>query len=194
MNSLEKLEQQVHKLYDAKDPDRTPWTDWLATHHVFVVADYATELAERLGGNAALARAGALLHDIADVRMHRHQEGHEQESLKMARELMRQSGFSDDEVKVVVDDAIRLHSCRNGVVPETTEGKILATADALAHLQTDFYIAAIWLWSADARPLELAKQWAREKIERDYHVKIQFDEIRQENQQNYELLKNLFSR
>lgn len=38
MNKLTNLEADVHALYDAKDPNRSEWTDWLATHHVFVVA------------------------------------------------------------------------------------------------------------------------------------------------------------
>lgn len=196
MNRLEILEQKVRELYEAKDPNRDEWADWLFDNHVLVVANTATELAKRFGANPELARVSALLHDIADVQMDRMTDGHEDASLKIGRELMQASGYNEDEVKLVVDDAVRLHSCHGTDVPESLEGKILATADALAHLQTDFYLFATWGWGMghDGQSLEWVKQWAFEKLDRDFYNKIQFDEVRAENKANYDMLKNLFGR
>ena len=67
------------------------------------MADYATALAKRFGADPDLARASALLHDIADYKMARVNPDHENESLKVARELMVQSGYMDDEVSLVVE-------------------------------------------------------------------------------------------
>lgn len=58
--------------------------------------------------------AAALLHDIADAKMKRWEDGHEEESLRIARELMQASGFSDKDIATTVDDAIRLHGCHDG--------------------------------------------------------------------------------
>lgn len=93
MEQLQKLEAKVKELYNQKDPQRDEWADWLADNHVFVVADFATELAKKHSVNEELARAAALLHDIADVKMKRNNEQPEAESLSIARELMLEVGY-----------------------------------------------------------------------------------------------------
>ena len=194
MERQQKLEEKVKALYQQKDTGRDDWADWLGDNHVFLVADFATDLAQKYGANEELARAAALLHDIADVRMARKSEQHEEESLQMARELMQETGYTDDEIKLVVDDAIRYHSCHGDERPESLEGKILSTADSMAHLKTDFYIYAAWAFGYDHRTLESVKAWALKKIEQDLNSKMFFDDVRQELVPDYEKIKELFSR
>ena len=192
MTRIQKLEQAVSDLYAAHNPERADWADWLGEHHVFLVADYATELARKYGANEELSRAAALLHDIADTRMSRFASEHEDTSLAMALELMQQAGFSKAEIQLTVDDAIRLHSCHDGHVPKSIEGKVLATADSKAHLLSDFYLFATWSFGREGKTLEEVKQYTLKKIERDFHDKIQFDEVRQECQAAYDNLKALY--
>jgi putative nucleotidyltransferase with HDIG domain len=194
MSKIELLERKVRALYEAKNPGRaTDWADWLYAHHVFVVADFAVEVASEVGARADLARAAAMLHDIADVRVKRRDAHHEAESLKIARELMKECDFGDEEIAVVVDDAIALHSCRDGKRPASLEGQVLATADSLAHLKTDFYVHAVWALAKEMTLGEV-KAWALKKIPRDYHDKILFDEVRARVKPDYDLLMELFSR
>ena len=192
MDRIRRLEHDVRALYDAKNPDREHWADWLAAHHVFVVADFASELAGRFGADEDLARAAAMLHDIADVHMSRFDPSHEETSLDIARELLAQNGYTKDEIALIVDDAIKWHSCHDGKMPHSLEGKILSTADALAHLTTDFYLYALHAHADQS--LEDAKTWTLKKLERDYHSKIQFEEIRQETKPDYEAIKRIFTR
>lgn len=190
MTNVETLEQLVRDLYGAKDPARDDWADWLAANHVFAVADSAQEVAERHGARADLARAGGMLHDIADARMSRFNEAHEETSLTIARELMQQAGFSEADIRVVVDDGIRLHSCRDGQAPETPEGKALATGDARVHLLSDFYFYFAWKKGKEGKSLEQLKQIVQKKIERDFHEKIFFENVREACRPAYEVLKN----
>lgn len=194
MERLQRLEEEVRALYQQKNPERAKWADWLADNHVFVVADFATRLAQEHGANKELARAAALLHDIADATMERTNAQHEEESLKIARELMHEVGYKEDEIKLVVDDAIRYHSCHDDERPESIEGQILATADSMAHLKTDFYIYAAWAFGVEQKTLEAVKAWTLKKIERDLNSKMFFDDIRQELVPDYERIKELFSR
>ncbi len=196
MKPIENLERMVCDLYEERRPERDSWSDWLYANHVIIVADYATELAPRFGAKADLTRAGALLHDIADSVMPRlaDPEAHERRSLEIARELMKTAGFSGEEVALVVEDAIRYHSCHGDERPVSIEGKVLSTADSLAHLQTDFYAHAVWAFGHEDKTLEFFKTWFAKKIERDYHIKIQFDEIREECREKYEMLKAVFAR
>ena len=194
MNKIQILEKRVRELYENANPNRAEWADWLWENHVLVVADYATELAKRFDANNDLARAAALLHDIADTKIKRENKYHEVKSLQIAREIMNNSGFSDEDIGLVVDDAIRYHSCHNGEKPKSLEGKILSTADSLAHLKTDFYVYAVWARGKDGNNLKDVRDWVLKKIERDYNDKIQFDEIRNDAKSDYDRIKILFSR
>lgn len=193
MKRLELLEHNVQELYVAKDPNRADWADWLGENHVFVVADNASELARRYSANEELARAAAVLHDIADTKMSRFADNHEEMSLQIGRRLMKGADFSDAEIKLVVDDAVRYHSCHDGHIPESLEGKILASADSMAHLKTDFYIFATWTLGKE-KPLPEVKNWVLKKLERDFNNKILFDDVREECRDDYEKLKELFHR
>lgn len=192
-NRLKKLERKVTELYRAETPGHDDWSPWLIENHVIVVADYASTLAERYDANVELARAAALLHDIADIVMARVNVKHEAESMRIARELLQKCGYKESEINLIVEDAIAYHSCHDGRVPSSPEGKILATADAMAHLKTDFYLFACWSFGKN-RTFETYKEWALKKLERDFHDKIFFDAVKTETEHDYETLKKLVSR
>lgn len=187
------LENKVRQLYEAKHPTRTDWADWLYQHHVFIVADYANRLARQYGADSELVIAASILHDIADAVMSRFHENHAIESLSMARHFLRESGFSDEEITIIIDDAIAKHSCHDGEQPMSLEGKILATADAMAHLTTDFYIHAIWSGGTNNVGLNAIKRWATDKLNRDFHNKICFEDVKSSLQKQYDTLIIMFS-
>lgn len=193
MHKLAKLKQTVAVLYEAQDPGRNDWADWLYDQHLPFVARKSRELAKQFGAHIELAEAAAWLHDVADVKMKRKHEGHEQASLDLARELMQKVGFTEEEIAIVVDDAIRLHSCYDGIKPKSLEGQVLATADALAHLTTDFYLYTTRVLHQEMT-LEQTKSWVLAKAQRDFEHKLCFDEIKQATRPDYEAIKNLFSR
>lgn len=194
MTRIETLEDSVRARYAAKNPSRAAWADWLGDNHVFVVADNASQLAVNKGANAELARAAALLHDIADTEMSRFDDAHEEASLRIARKLLEEAGFAKDEIDIVVDDAIRHHSCHDGRIPASLEGRVLAAADSMAHLQSDFYVFATWALGGETKGLPDVKRWALKKINRDFNDKILFDDVRDSCREDYEWLKELFSR
>jgi putative nucleotidyltransferase with HDIG domain len=190
---LDDLWQKIESLYGEKRVNRADWADWIYPNHVVIVANNAKLVAERVGANIELSQVAALLHDIADFKMKRDNPEHEAESLKIARQLMSEYGYSEIEIVLVVDDAIQFHSCHGDQRPQSKEGLALATADSLAHLQTDFYVFATWdLGKREA--LEDIKAWVLKKIERDLNHKISFDEIREEARSDYEMIKDLYSR
>lgn len=193
MGRVDVLEQKVIDLYQEKDPSRAGWADWLFENHVFVVADNAVELARRFGADPDLSRASALLHDIADAVMSRFDPGHSSETIEIALRLLKASGYKDDEIRVIVEDVLPLHSCREAQTPQTIEGKVLATADGLAHLKTDFYLYALWAKGRE-KSYEEAIDWLRNKLHKDYHNKILFDEIKSEVKLDYERWRIIFER
>lgn len=193
MTKLEQVQAKVRELYAAKDPNRDEWSDWLYDNHVLIVATYARELAKKYGASEELSETAALLHDVADVKMARVDPNHEEASLEIARQVMTEAGFSKEEVALVVDDAIRYHSCYDNERPKSQEGLMLATADSLAHLKTGFYVYAAWAYGK-RRSLDELKNWVLKKIERDLYNKISFEDERQDATPDYEVIKQLFSR
>ncbi|HSX00387.1 MAG TPA: HD domain-containing protein [Patescibacteria group bacterium] len=181
-------------LYEAKDPKRADWADWLWQNHVWLVAQYARQLAEQHGANGELAEASAWLHDIADTCMSRFDDTHEAVTLRIARDLLAESGYAEADIAVIVDDAILLHGCHEGRRPASMEGQILATADALAHLKTDFYVYAAWALGHEGKDLASVKAYVLQKSARDFTQKICFDMIRTATRPDYDLIQQLFSR
>ena len=111
----------------------------------------------------------------------------------MARELMKKMEYSEDDIRLVVDEAILYHSCHGKERPQSIEGKILATADSLAHLKTDFYIFVPWALGREST-LEEVKAWVLKKIDRDLNSKVLFDDVREEVLPDYNMIKDLYSR
>lgn len=177
---LSSLKGKVEQLYQAKDPNRAELADFMYEHHVFLVADEADKLATRFGANAELAVAGAMLHDIADARMSRANPIHEEESLRLARVFLRESNFAVNEIAIIVEDAVRLHSCKTDLLPHTPEGKVVATADAVVHLTTDFYDFLIDHFQKAGESAETIRNWGLEKVDRDLNKKIFFPEVKEE--------------
>lgn len=191
MNRIEKLKNKVDELYERKQTGRADWADYLYQKHIFIVAENAKLLAKRFGANMDIVIAASMLHDIADAIMARENPEHEERGNLIARDYLKECDFGADEIKIIVDDAIKFHGCKNSEIPKTLEGKVMATADATAHLKSDFYdYALIFLKKTDS--MEEIKNWALPKIERDYWSKIFFDEIRTEAKVDYERVKALF--
>lgn len=91
-----------------------------------------------------------------------------------------------------LEDKVRsLYEAKNPA-PNFLEGKVMATADAVAHLTTNFYNQFLSRITGDGRSPEEIPDWVLEKIERDFIKKIFFDEVREEVRADYERVKQLF--
>lgn len=193
MNRIELLSEKVQALYEAQYEGRDDWADWMYINHVRVVAQFGAELADRFGANKDIVVAACLVHDIGDTVTSRNNEGHEERSLEIASTLLTETGFTEDEKNIILGEILPNHSCREGQTMQSLEGKVMATADSLAHFNTDFYLVATRKFAERGETLEDTKNWALKKIEKDFHRKIFFDEVREEVRENYETIKKFFS-
>lgn len=192
MQKLDMLRQEVEALYTADNPHADVWIDWSYPNHVLFVADLTEKIAVAQHANVELAVAGALLHDIADAVMARKDPGHEARSLILADELLRKCGFDKNDIKFVVNEIIKPHSCRE-FIPTTIEGKVMATADGASHFLTDLYPVFCWRHYGPQDDYGVFKDWVRQKMEKDFTKKLFFDDIKQEVTPRYEALKLIFS-
>jgi hypothetical protein len=70
---------------------------------------------------------------------------------------------------------------------------VLATADALAHLSSDFYLWASAAHAADGKDEDWIREWVLKKSERDFNDKICFDANRAAVRPDYEAIRWQFS-
>ena len=137
MQKHQKVFELVKNIYEKTNE---PFALWMWNNHVPVVAKKTLELSIQYQANEDIAVAGAWLHDFGDAFVHRHSDQHEEISKSEALKVLQEAGYIEAEINEVMNDVIEPHSCRDGFLPRTLEGKVMATADALAHLTTDFYV------------------------------------------------------
>lgn len=150
------------------------------------------EIAKRFSINSEMCFAAGMLHDLADSKLKRNDPIHEIESLTMASQLLAECAFSPTEINILVNDALKFHGCKNGQIPESDIGKVLATADAVVHIESDFYKFATNALMGEKTSEEI-NNWVSKKIDRDFNDKILFPEIKKEVEKRYLEIKNKYS-
>jgi putative nucleotidyltransferase with HDIG domain len=180
---------EVNGLYQAAT---TSMGKWMWHNHVQWVAGKAKTLAEKYGADTEKAYCAALLHDLGDSRYERGHEDFDSWSWEKGKEILKQAGFRKRERDEILE-AIRTHSCHPGYLPKAIEGKVLATADGMWHLQTSFFPAICYMRRPEhIKTYDQWQEWFSEKIERDYGPKIFFDDERAEVKTDYEALSRVF--
>lgn len=165
---------------------------WMWHNHTQWVADKASELAEKYGANAEQAYCAALLHDLGDSTYERGDEKFESWSENKGKEILAKAEFNEQETTDITE-AVRTHGSRPGNPPKTLEGKVLATADGMWHLQTSFFPIICYMnRPQNTNSYEEWQEWFTNKIERDFGPKIFFENERAEVKEDYEALKHVF--
>lgn len=165
---------------------------WLWQNHVQVVANNIARLADEYGGNKDLAVIGALLHDNADVELDRDDIAFEARTRSFIEKFMKEAGYSIADFNFVKDEVVDPHSCHSNNLPKTIEGNFLATADAMAHLKTNFYHEIQHEFFEGKKTDQQYREWVAKKLNRDFNDKIFFNEIKTEVEPFYKKLLNDF--
>lgn len=191
MTKSEAVFAEVNQLYLASTKSMGKW---MRHNHVQWVADKAKKLAKKYNADAEKVYCAALLHDLADCRYDRGHTRFTAWSEAKGKEVLTNSGFSAPDAREIIDVIIRPHSCRPGNLPTTLEGKVLATADAMFHLQTGFFALLCYMNKPDnTKTYEEWQEWFGPKIERDFKIKIFFKDEKEECRKDYESLTRIFN-
>jgi len=191
MSRSQQVYDEVNALYEANLDH--PMGVWMWSNHVQWVANKAKELASKYEADKEKVYCAALLHDLADCIYERTHKEFDSWSEQKGFEILIKAGFDDAIAAEIIEIIVRPHSCRPDNLPTTIEGKVLATADAMFHMQTSFFP----LFSFNHKPQDRNtysewQDWFDEKIERDYGPKIFFEEERAEVASEYQSLKKVF--
>ena len=166
--------------------------NWMWRNHTQWVADKARQLAEKYGADKQKSYCAALLHDLGDSKYERGHADFEAWSWLTAKAILKKAGFRKRERDEILE-AIRTHSCHPGHLPVALEGKVLATADGMWHLQTSFFPVICYMNRPDnTKTYEEWQRWFLQKIERDFGPKIFFEDEKAEIKEDYEALMRVF--
>jgi putative nucleotidyltransferase with HDIG domain len=190
MDKSAKVFESVRELYENST---IQMSKWMWNYHVQWVADKTKELAEKYGADTEKTYCAALLHDLGDAKYVRTEENFKNACEEIGTAVLLEAGFSEAEIKEIIEIIIRPHSCKPGNLPTTPEGKVLSTADALFHLQTSFFP----MFCYKNRPetiltYENWQEWVDEKLEREFRVKIFFEDERAAAKADYDALSLVF--
>lgn len=189
MKKHEIIFNEVSGLYEAAT---TSMGAWMWRNHTQWVAEKTKVLAKKYGADAEKVYCAALLHDLGDSKYERGHADFDTWSWNTSKAILKKAGFRKAERDEILE-AIRTHSCHPGHLPTAIEGKILATADGMWHLQTSFFPAVCYMHRPDeSYTYEQWQKWFNGKIERDFATKIFFEDEKEEVRKDYEALKRVF--
>lgn len=193
MDKLDKVIEIVEGLYAKKNPV-IDWNEWIFEGHIKVVANWVEEISKKYEFDKESTLAAAYLHDLAYAWTSKTDPDLDEKSESEARKVLKEAGYPEERVSFIVDEIIHGHGMHDGEEPEHIEAKVLATADALAHFTTDFYLVICWNhYLFEDKDLNAYKAWVLKKIDRDMVNKIFFEEYKKLAEPYYQSLKSLFS-
>lgn len=193
MNRLEEIENYVENEFEKSGQK------WFVALHIKIVENLAMKLVKIKGGNEEAIRLAVWLHDIyysdktekqLNEEMISDYDNHEIVGADIAKKIMAKHNY-DDEMIRLVEDIILKHRCR-GVKPETLEAKILASADAMSHIE-NFSLLLFIGFARHGRTIKEVHDWLNKKIDRDWNDKILFPEAKEMIKEKYENVKILLN-
>lgn len=188
LNLSSRLQALWNSVEDSYKASKRPQAHWMWAKHVPVVAENALRLAGENNADVERAVAGALLHDIADTELERDKVEFEHRNEEIIETKLTEAGFTEEEKKFIKNEVVAPHSCYPENMPTTLEGKILATADSMAHLATDFYREVYSVFFTNRKTDAEFKEWGQKKLVRDFNDKLFFENVREEMKPFYERL------
>ena len=158
--------------------------DWKG--HIESVVNYSKALSKKYGADQEVCELAAWLHDIKKLRGN--DEKHHIFGAEEAEQILRSFGYSEKKI-VLVKNCILKHSFDKSLEPESTEEKILSTADALTHFD-NFLGLAHHIYSIANYSCSDGREWLIKKYRSEWD-KIKFPEEKEITKQKYAAIKSI---
>ena len=132
-----KMIKTIKEKIEEECTESTKIIDWFYDTHLLEVEKQANFLLKNLPkADKEVVMLGVWLHDLQRIRGLK--GDHQEIGAREAEKVLKEHGYNSDVIKKV-KSIILTHSCSNNK-PETLEGKILATADAMSHYYNNFFL------------------------------------------------------
>ena len=152
-------------------------------NHILVVRKFAKLLANKLGADEEICELAALFHDYASLLGKEYVEKHQEHGAKLAKDFLITHGYPEEKAKAVAY-CVSVHRGSTRLEKKTLESKILASADAMAHIdnitsvihlaygihQYDTEEGAKWVLKKLARSWDKLMPEAKKLIQKKYNA------------------------
>lgn len=155
-------------------------------YHIDPVVKIACEMAKELKADLQVVEVSAYLHDITKItgdRNHHHITGAE-----YAEEFLSKYNIEKEKIEQI-KNCIKKHRGSSEYTRDTVEEKIIATADAVAHIEHPLTLFYSWYGRRQCQIDEGADGIIR-KLQRSWG-KIEFDYVRDKLKKEYEYLMKI---
>lgn len=144
-----------------------PFGEGIWSNHILEVVKFTEILATESGAQRDIALLAALLHDYAGIVDPGLYEDHHIHGAHMAKSMLVGLGYPCDRAQQVAD-AILTHRGSKVMPPKSLEGRIVANADALAHL---YQWQSLVTYAETCRGLDVtaSRLFVADKLSRSWH-------------------------
>lgn len=158
-----KVFREVKRASFAKDNFFTS-TVW--AYHILPVVKHSLALSKKLVADVEVVEMAAFFHDYSCLLDKKYYEKHHLHSAQMAKEFLLKTGFPKEKI-ALVGKAIISHRGSVKSNRKSVEEKILASADAMAHISepADMFYLAFGVHRFKTRE---GSVWLKEKIKRSW--------------------------
>ncbi len=168
---------------------------WFVESHLKIVERLAIELGKTKDADMEVVKLAVWLHDIYYANSgppigEKKDDTHHEFGAKKAREIMTEYGYDEKTINHV-EECILTHRCK-GDMPKTPEARILASADAMSHIE-NFSILLFVGFVRNKMTIQEVYNWLSRKIERDWNEKIFFPEARDMVKDKYEQVQSILN-
>ncbi|MBI2448754.1 HD domain-containing protein [Candidatus Pacearchaeota archaeon] len=136
-------------------------------NHVVHVIKYAKALARKFNADEDVCEIAALFHDYAGILNPEYYNQHHIHSAEIASQILRRINFPDDKIRNI-QHCILSHRGSRNIKRKTIEAEILATADALAHIENPDSLLQFAEESYEMSD-DKAKKWVLAKLQRSFN-------------------------
>jgi len=179
---IDEVEKDVQERFAEQDHKHAGFP-WMYSNHIRLVRDEAEELLESYDADEKVVLLGAILHDVGYLKDHKN---HERVGYEKAKEILEEHEIELSEKQLeLLEEAISEHGYEGD--PESVEAKIIASADALAHLNPRF-----WITNSKVKENNISEfyEWMETKIQKDLD-KICLEKAEKEAENRIEAYKKL---
>lgn len=182
MNKIKVVENYVVEKFEKNG------MKWFVELHLKVVRDFAAKLAEIKNADRGVVELSVWLHDITHAQ-NNIPNMHNKVNAEFSKTFLKEKGFDEETIEKVCH-CILTHRCKDGYFPETLEARIVATADALSHIEKFDLLLELAFYAKKYSTKE-AYEWLSKKIARDWNDKILVPEAKEMIKHKYEEVKIL---
>ncbi len=157
-------------------------------YHILPVVKISVEMAKELNADEQVVEIAAYLHDV--TRILGNKETHHITGAKYARDFLKKYAFDNKKIELI-EKCIRNHRGSTKNDRKTIEEKIIATADAISHIEYPIPLFYTWYGKRKAK-LEEGATEIKSKLQRSWN-KIEFEYKKDEIKEKYNYLMEVLS-